>query len=300
MIAIELNQVSKITQGKRLLKQISFKIEEGIIYGLIGSDHSRKSLLIKLMVGLVKASEGYVQYFNKVFKQHMLKDIGVVNSDISFYDDMTARENIEYYLETYAIRLDEDTSALIETYFKKFDLFSDLDMPVGKYSLGMLQKLRLIRAMIIQPKILILDEPAKSLDPISIMSLKQELSKLSGQGVTIFIVTSMLPFISDLADRIGLLHYGELVEEIDLDDHLKKRKDYLEIESMELPKLILVIERHLSIFDYEVIDDNIIHIYSDYENSHIINTLYKHQIPIQQFKNGIVSLEEFFLKKIGD
>jgi len=300
MKTIELNQISKITQGKRLLKQVSFSIEEGMIYGLIGSDHSRKSLLIKLMVGLVKPSEGSVKYFDQDFKQSFMVDIGVVNSDISFYDDMTGRENIEYYLEAYKSKLGGDVSELIESYFKTFDLYPSIDIQAGKYSLGMIQKLRLIRALIIQPKVLILDEPAKSLDPIAIMVLKQELQVLAEEGISIFIVTSMLSFISDLADRIGLLHYGELIEEISLEDHIRNRKDYLEIHSHELPKLILIIERSLKIFDYEVIDDHIIHVHSDLNNAIIIKELYKHDIPIQQFKNGVISLEEFFLKKIGD
>jgi ABC-type multidrug transport system ATPase subunit len=302
MTIIELNQVSKISKGKRLLKQISLTVDKGIIYGMIGSDHSRKSLLLKLMLGLVKSTEGEVRFFNKPYETDMLNRIGVAIDDVSFYKHLTARENIMYYLEAFKSKLSDDLTLTerLEMYFRQFDLLSDIDTIVKKYSLGMLQKLRLIRALIIDPEILILDEPAKSLDPVAIKILKEELLKRANAGVTIFIATSMLSFISDLADHIGVLHYGELIDEISADERQKDQQDYLEIHSDELPRLILIIERELEMYDYEVIDDHIIRILEQLDNEKIISKLVENDINILQVRNGFVSLEDFFLSKIGE
>lgn len=304
MIVIELSQISKVTQGKRLLKNISLEIEEGMIYGLIGSDHSRKSLLIKQMLGLVKKSEGNIKYFGQTFKRDHLLRIGSSIDSISFYNQLTAYDNILYYLEPYKKRFSElelDVNDQIMKYFSLFNLESNLYTSTKKYSLGMLQKLRVIRALIIEPDILILDEPAKSLDPVSIKILKNELRQRASRGKTIFIATSMLSFISDLADELGVLHYGELIDEITSDDRKKDQQAYLSIKSLELPKLIMVIERELSIFDYEVISDKQIHILEDYlDSDKIVATLVKNKVSVLEVKRGYVSLEAFFLEKIGE
>jgi len=301
MKMIELEQVSKVTKGKRLLKQVSLTVNSGEIYGLIGSDHSRKSLLIKMMLGLSKHNEGTIRYFNKKYDRHMLKNIGVCINEISFYKTLTGKENIDYYLENYKSRLsDKNIERHIEYYFKKFDLFTNMHIEVGKYSSGMLQKLRLIRALIIEPDILILDEPAKSLDPVVIKTLKDELIKRSEDGVTIFIATSMLDFISDFAHHIGMLHYGEIIHEFHTADRLANQQSYLEVHSNEIPKLILIIERKLNIFEYEVISDNVIRILEKPSNKLVVKTLIEHGIGVQQVKNGFMSLEEIFLAIIGE
>ncbi|MCH4886778.1 ABC transporter ATP-binding protein [Acidaminobacter sp. JC074] len=298
---IELKNLSKVIKGKRLLKQVSLGVEAGSIYGLIGSDHSRKSLLIKIMLGLSLATEGGVHFFDEPFRSDMLKEIGVSIDEISFYKNFTGKENILYYLENYKDKfLDIDKEGHIEYYFKKFDLFTNMNMEVEKYSLGMLQKLRIIRALIIEPKILILDEPAKSLDPVALKALKDELIKQSEAGVTIFIATSMLDFISDLASHIGILHYGEIIYEMETDKREENQQSFLEIHSDDLPKLILTIERQLSIFDYEVIHDHVIRITEKVDNNLVIKTLIENDIQISHVKDGFKSLEEIFLEAVGD
>ena len=298
---IEFKNLSKVIKGKRLLKQVSLSVEEGSIYGLIGSDHSRKSLLIKIMLGLSQATEGRVHFFDEPFRGDMLKEIGVCIDEISFYKNFTGKENILYYLENYKDKFENrDMEGHIDYYFKKFDLFTNMNLEVEKYSLGMLQKLRIIRALIIEPRLLILDEPAKSLDPVTLKTLKDELIKQSEAGVTIFIATSMLDFISDLASHIGILHYGEIIYEMQTDKRVENQQSFLEIHSPELPKLILTIERKLNIFDYEVIHDHVIRITEKTDNDLIIKTLIENDIQISHVKNGFKSLEEIFLTTIGE
>lgn len=296
MKTIELRNVSKIAQGKRLLKHISLSVDLGQIYGLIGSEHSRKSLLIKTMLGLSKITEGQVRFYDEKYRTLHKSSIGVVIGDISFYQYMTGRENILYYLANFR----SDYSNDLEYYFSMFNLTSDIDRPVKFYSLGMLQKLRLIRALIIDPRILILDDPVKSLDPIAINAFKTELKRRSKRGVTIFIATSNLDFLSDLANNIGVLHYGELIDEINTFERQRDQQAYLEVHSNDLPQLILVLERQLMIYDYEVMDDKIIRILDKLDNALIVKTLVENKIDIKQVKHGFVSLEDFFLTKVGD
>lgn len=250
MTVIELKHVSKSIKGKRVLKEVSLCVEKGSIYGLIGSDHSRKSLLIKLMLGLGRMTKGCCEFFGKPLKNDMFDEIGVAIDDINFYDNLTGKENIDYYLEPYKKKLIQkgiNIDRHIDYYFKTFDLYSNMHLTVKKYSMGMIQKLRLIRAFIIEPEVLILDEPAKSMDPVAIKILRTQLQKRAEKGVTIFIATSMLSFISDLADQIGVLHYGELIDDISAEERQKHQQAYLEIYSSEIPKLILILERYLNI-----------------------------------------------------
>lgn len=292
---IELINISKENRGTSLLKNINIKVEKGQVYGLIGSDHSRKSLLLKLMVGVVLTSQGTLKYFGEPFKEEHLEKIGVVSEAIDFYDQLTGLENIEQYIRHYptAKRID-----MIE-YFRKFELLTSKNMPVKDYSSGMLQKLRLIRALAIKPEILILDEPMKALDPVAVRALRSELIKQSKAGVTIFIATSMLSFISDIADKVGVLHYDELIDEVNLDDK-KENRTYVDITSSELPKMMMILERQLNIYDYEVITERILRVFGEQNNAQIIKVLIESNVAIEGIRNGWRSLESFFLNTIGD
>lgn len=294
---IKVINVNKTHQGMRLLKNINIQVKSGQIYGLIGSDNARKSLLIKVMIGLVKKTSGEIYYDQELFHaEKHLEMIGICSESVNFYTDLSGYDNIKMYLSAYKIEVSQKK---IIHYFKMFNLYTDMNLPVRRYSQGMVQKLRLIRTFIIEPKVIILDEPTKSLDPIIISVLKRRLKSLSNQGVTIFIATSMLSLIGDLADVFGVLHYGEMIETISSKELYINQKSHLEIQSSNLPHLLMVLERSLQIYDYEVIDENLVYITENYDQDNIVQTLYAQGVKIDSVRFGYHSFEQYFLDKIG-
>lgn len=309
---IEIKRLTKLYKGMRVIKNINLSVGKGKIYGLIGSDNSRKSLLIKMLLGLVNPGSGEILFcgerINRDSTNHLAK-IGVLIDEIGFYENLSGYENIRLYLKPYHKRISKLISSdfmtiedRIKKAFKQFNMISEMDIPVKKYSLGLKQRLRLIRVFVIEPEIIILDEPTKSLDPVILKVLKEALMKLANEkNTTIFIATAMLNFIEEIADEIGLLHYGEIIDEITKEELMVNQKAYLQIVSDNIPKTIFVLERELSIFDYEVVNDYTLRILNKYEPSHeIIKMLVKNDITIKEVKYGSYSLESYFLARIGD
>lgn len=295
---IKLVDVCKVQKGKRLLKNINLEIKKGEIFALLESDNSRKSLLLKLMLGLAKRTTGEIYFFDKPIDDgSYLEKVGVCTDDVNFYTELSGFENIQMALSVYKKNFDKNH---ILNYFKMFSLLTDKDMPVNRYSPGMVQKLRLIRAFVTEPQIVILDEPSKALDPVMVNFLREYIVELSKQGVTFVIGTSMLNVIGGLADRISVMHYGEIIETISTKELKANRRAFLAIKSNQLPYLLMILERKLGIFDYEVHDEEEVHIIEDFHRKDIIRTLYHEGVDIYEVRYGLHSMESYFLDKIGD
>jgi len=308
MTVLSLDQVYKNHKGKRLLKQINIKIGAGEIFALVGSDHSRKSLLIKIILGLVKPTGGKIEFFGQSLvrgsHQHLM-NVGAAIDGIGFYEALSGYDNIRIFLEPYKRKFQNQKLTIdqrIEKYFRMFHLSSEMHNHVKNYSLGMKQKLRLIRVFAIEPDLMILDDPAKTLDPVIIKVLKRELKRrVEEENTAVFIATSMLHLIEDIADQISVMHYGELIEGIRTDELQANQQAFLSLKSNNLPHVLMVIERELQIFDYEVMDDQTVYILeSKTSSSKIIKTLHENEGEILEVKYGFNSLEAYFLDMIGD
>lgn len=308
MKILELKHIHKQLNDAEI-KDVNLKLQYGEIYGLISNSLRDKQLMMRLLTGLVKPDRGEIFYFSRKRKHGSsvhLRRVGIVMDDVYFYDELSGFDNIRLYLDAYKKRLNKlDTLSLkarIHNYFKLFNLMTSMDVPVKKYSIGMRRKLMLIRAFVIEPRVLILDEPFKSLDPITIIVLQKHLRELSKKkGVTIFMTTSMVGYLNTLVDRIGIMMDGELVEELTTEALQFHQQGYLSIEARQLPYLLTIIEREFKLYDYEVIDDNTVKILENYDHmEHLVSRLLKSDVEIISMKYGIDSMENYFLRKIGD
>ena len=130
----------------------------------------------------------------------------------------------------------------------------------------MKQRLGIAAAVMHEPEILVLDEPTSGLNPVGIHEIRKYLLSLSReQGVTIFISSHILCEIEKIADTIGVIHDGKLIEEIDMDSLHEKNRQYIEIQVNDSKRGAVVLEEQLIISDYSIYDDNIIRIYSDFD-----------------------------------
>ncbi len=308
---VEIKELNKICDGEHLINNFNLSVEEGEILALIASDNSRRSLIIKLMAGLVKRSSGEIKYFGKVIKKkvdHLIR-IGILIDGMDFYDHLSGLENIKLYIKPYITRISKLESSKrisieerITECFHLFNLESKKDVLVGKYSAGMKQRLRLIRVLVIEPDLMILENPTIYLDPIATKILKDKLVELSSnRKVTVIIATAMLDFIDGLASQFALLHSGEIIEQVKSKELKVNQISYLQIKSLEVSKIIFLIERKLSIFEYEVVNDYTLRILNDYYDSNsIIKLLVSNNVIINEIKYGTDSLESYFLERIGD
>lgn len=185
MIQLELQNICKI-YNKTVIEDFNLAVKYGEIYGLVFDDFDTKLLLEKIITGLAKPKTGKVIFFSRKRKHGSnthLRRVGIANDDVYFYEELSAFENIRLYIEPYRKRLNKlDTisiNARINQYFKHFNLMTSKDIPVKKYSKGMLQKLKLIRAFVIEPRIIVLSDPFVALDPVTIKQLIKHLRFLA-------------------------------------------------------------------------------------------------------------------------
>lgn len=199
------------------LKDISFRVEDGEVYGLLGPNGSGKSTLIRILSTLLIPDGGKVQ----ILGHHLPKDerwirghIGRVSVDAAFYKKLSARENLLYAAQLYNISMNDAEKralSILEQLGIKPSRFND---PLEEMSRGMQQKIAITRALIINPPLLLLDEPTTGLDPKSRRDVQEYLENLRREhGTTILLTTHDMAEAERLCNRIGFLAHGRLVAE---------------------------------------------------------------------------------------
>lgn len=190
-------------------------MNRGEIYGFVGLNGAGKSTTIHMMLSLLKPTSGSIYLLgSKVgFGSYELwKKVGFLE-EASFYPGLTVEENLDIARRMQML----PDRRCISRVIKKLGLESQKDKKAGNLSLGNKQRLGLAKAMIHNPKILILDEPINGLDPEGVVEIRNILLDLSkNSGVTVFLSSHILGELAKLADRIGMIHEGNLIQEIEM------------------------------------------------------------------------------------
>lgn len=213
LAAIQLDSLTKNFGDYRAVSDLSLEVNSGEIFGFLGLNGAGKSTTIKMMLSLLTPSSGSVYMLgNKVNSgSHKLwEQVGYLE-DATYYPGLTVIENLDIARRMQMISDRQSITRVIQ----KLGLESHKNKKAKNLSLGNKQRLGLAKAMIHNPKILILDEPINGLDPAGVVEIRKMLLDLSKNfGVTIFISSHQLEELSKLVDRIGIVHEGSLIQEI--------------------------------------------------------------------------------------
>ena len=205
MAVIELENVKKSYGSHKVLKGINLEVEEGEIYGLLGPNGAGKTTLFQTIIGLLQQDEGSIKINGKEHNdsKNIKQKLGYLPSDISFYESMTARENLRYFADL--ADKEPDFDELLETAGIK----DAADRKVGGFSTGMKKRLGIAQSMIKDPEIIIYDEPTTGLDPEGKRSFRQLVEKINREkNLTVIISSHITTEISPLCDRFGVLFNG--------------------------------------------------------------------------------------------
>jgi ABC-2 type transport system ATP-binding protein len=209
---ITLNNIKK-TYNKGTLtavKDISFSVERGELFGLIGADGAGKTTLFRILTTLLLADEGTasVNGFDVVKEYKKIRNcVGYMPGKFSLYQDLTIEENLNFFAAIFGTTLHENYD-LIKDIYQQIEPFKD--RRAGQLSGGMKQKLGLCCALIHKPDILFLDEPTTGVDVVSRREFWEMLKKLKQQGITILVSTAYMDE-ADLCDRIALIQKGQIL-----------------------------------------------------------------------------------------
>ncbi|MDW2797343.1 ABC transporter ATP-binding protein [Clostridium boliviensis] len=213
--AIQLDRLTKKFGDYHAVSDLSLEVNGGEIFGFLGLNGAGKSTTIKMMLSLLKPSSGSIYMLgNKVNSgtYKLWEEVGYLE-DATYYPGLTVIENLDIARRMQMISDRQSITRVIQ----KLGLEAHKNKKAKNLSLGNKQRLGLAKAMIHNPQILILDEPINGLDPAGVVEIRKMLMDLSKNfGVTVFISSHQLEELSKLVDRIGIIHQGQLIQEINM------------------------------------------------------------------------------------
>lgn len=208
MSIIELQQLTKTYGSARGIKNLSFRVEEGEIFGFIGPNGAGKSTTIRTLLGLIYPTSGSAKIFGKdilLHGQEIKKEIGYLPSEVFYYDNMKVKDLLHYsasfYKKDCTKRMNE-LAALLEL---------DVNKKIDDLSLGNKKKVGIVQGLLHEPRLIILDEPTSGLDPLMQQRFFELLLEENKKGATILFSSHILSEVQRLCHRVAIIKEGELV-----------------------------------------------------------------------------------------
>ncbi|MCE9647883.1 MAG: ABC transporter ATP-binding protein [Chloroflexi bacterium] len=232
--AIETSNLSKQYGKVHAVDNVHLRVKTGEIYGFLGLNGAGKTTTIRALLGMIRPSGGNVKVLGQALGpggRGPWAQVGHLVESPAAYSELSVRENLDVARRLHGIQNPKVVDEVIE----QLTLGSYADRKAGTLSSGNFQRLGLARALLHKPELLLLDEPANGLDPAGVIEIRELLKSLVQQkGVTVFMSSHILTEVDRLATRIGIIHKGQLIEELDTDRLEKMRSKYLEIQARDL------------------------------------------------------------------
>lgn len=214
-IAVKIQNVTKAFNGNEVIRNCNMTVHNSSIYGFLGANGAGKTTVFKMLTGLLIPTAGQIEVLGLNIsdsRDEILKNIGSIIEVPIFYEHLSAKENLEIHLSYMGIQ-----NSNIDKTLEMVGLANTGNQPVSKFSLGMRQRLGIARAIIHNPKILILDEPINGLDPMGIRKMRKLfLDLVENHNMTILVSSHILSEIEHIADTVGVIVNGSIVEEVSL------------------------------------------------------------------------------------
>ncbi len=285
--------------GIKVVDGVSFSVNKGEIYGLLGRNGAGKTTIMKILLGLANPTSGKVSILGKDMsvnsEKKVLKKVGCIIENPGFYSNLTGTENLEIFAKLRGLDQDSVKKALelVNLPYKDKKLFS-------KYSLGMKQRLAIANAIMHNPEILVLDEPINGLDPIGIAEVRELLKKLKKSGVSILISSHILSELENVADRISIIDFGKMIEEINMKEWKNKQNSDIRVfvKEVDIAKKILfeigIEEQNILEFSEGILIQN-----SQLSTTELNKVFVNNNIDLIGIVEDKTSLEDYFKKVTG-
>lgn len=296
---VQTRNLTKTFHGHDVVSDVTMNIKKGEIYGFLGPNGAGKSTIMKMLTNMIKPSHGEIIIFGKPLKHDSfdyLKRIGSMIEYPIFYEKMTAFENLKLHCSYMGYHSRQGIRDALD----RVGLENVENKLPKDFSLGMRQRLCVARAIITKPEFLILDEPINGLDPSGIKAMRKLFKMLNQEyGMTLLISSHIIGEIEQIADTIGIIKGGKLIEEASMATIKARTTEYIELVTSNQRKAAVVLHDKLGINNFKVIDDQVIRIYAtEVPQSTISKTLILEDINIEFINKNRATLEEYFIKQV--
>lgn len=299
-LIIETKRLTKIYGEQTAVNAVDLHVKKGRIFGLLGRNGAGKTTIMKMILGLATITSGEVDVFGRNIKgneKRIYPRIGAIIETPGFYPNLTGTENLEIFAKLRGTAAPDAVKSALEVVglpYKDKKLFS-------KYSLGMKQRLGIANAILHDPELLILGEPTNGLDPIGIAEMRDFIKNLSAMhGKTILISSHILSEIALLADDIGIIDHGVLLEESSMEELEKKNSKYILLNVSDVPKASLILERGFHVKEYSVQDEQTLRLYDTTLDMAAINkALVVQDVAVVSSQLCNDTLEDYFKRITG-
>lgn len=243
---LELKNVSKSFGKRKIIDNLNLEVEEGEIYGFLGPNGSGKTTTIKMILRLINSDSGEIKvngYDTKKQFEKAMECIGAIVENPDLYKYMSGIDNLRLHA-----RIRNIDEKRIKEVLELVELKGREKDKVGKYSLGMKQRLGLALTLLHKPKVLILDEPTNGLDPAGIKKLRDILKKISHkEGVAVFVSSHILSEMQLMCDRVAVLDNGKIVKVEKISDTNEEKEEVVEIKVRNIEKAVKILKEEFNL-----------------------------------------------------
>ena len=289
---LTIDRLNKRYGSIQALKNVSFEIKKGYVYGILGPNGSGKSTTLGIVLNVVNKTSGNYRWFGGTLPTHdALKKVGAIIERPNFYPYMTAEENLKLVCKIKNInysKIDEklELVGLNERKKSKFSTFS----------LGMKQRLAIASALLNDPEILILDEPTNGLDPQGIHQIRDIIKQIAAKGTTILLASHLLDEVEKVCSHVIVLRKGEILYS-GLVDGMSANEGFFELQADDLENLVTVLKTHPAVATVKIMDAKaVVYLKSALEAKDLNRFLFDNTIVLSHLVKRKNSLEEQFLE----
>lgn len=298
--AIEAVQITKSYGSVLALDQVNLHVRTGSIYGLIGDNGAGKSTFLKLLAGHIFPTAGELRLFGQFAEQELRRcrrQMGAMIEQPGFFPNLTVEDTLEYYRIQRGIPGREK----VEEVLKLTDIQEKRRAKCKKLSMGQKQRLGLAIAMIGEPRLLVLDEPINGLDPIGIAEVRSFIRNLcDSRGKTILISSHILSEIALLADDIGIIDHGVLLEEESLVKLEQKSSRYIHFTVSDTAQAARILERRFGEHQFTIQNDRDLQLHNlNLQVGEVVTAFVKNGLVVSEAHTCEESLEDYFKRVTG-
>ncbi|MFN2190209.1 MAG: ABC transporter ATP-binding protein [Candidatus Promineifilaceae bacterium] len=295
LAAVQVSHLTKRFGDVQAVRDVSFEVRQGEIFGLLGPNGAGKTTTIRIILDIFKADAGTISILDGPMTEEKKDRIGYMPEERGLYQEMQL-EKCLIYLGTLKGMSASEARDASQNYLERLDLYQHRKKKVKELSRGMQQKAQIVNTVLHQPELLIVDEPFSGLDPVNTQLVKELMMELRSQGTTIIMSTHMMHQVEELCDRIVLINKGSNVLYGELDRIRKQFSGHGVLVQVEGPMPdvsgVTSVEQHNGAYHMSLA--------SDTSPQRVVQQLVEDGVLIERFEIAVPTLDEIFIRAVSD